>query len=481
MFPRRHRSLSSSQRHQDAKLAAYLRKEVGAHHPYYRERFRELGIRPSQIRSVADLKHIPGLITQKRDIVGRDRDFVLQPELGRLVRSDPGGFLAKMVRARGRPAVLREILEQEYRPVVYTLTTGRSSARTAFVFTRSDLDGFVAEAARGIFSTLEIPQGSIGVSVFPVALHLAHVFSVEGARAVPAAVLPLLGLTTEQRIAAIEALKPFILFGVTSYVERLVTLAASEGKDFSSIRRVVVGGEGMTEAQRERICVALSAAGARDPVAVGSYGFTEARLAMLECLQGAREGAPVGYHCDPDLAIVETARITEGADGAIVDAVPCFPGEEGEVLFTPLSGHGTVVLRWRTRDVAILTDEPCPACGSGVPRILPPIRRRSSDMLKNVRGTLVDFDDVARLFANEPAVRAWQITIANDGSRDALVAAIALNDGVDVAETCQGLHRAFKMCTEVALDEILVEPYEALILGLGTDAELKERRVVDER
>ncbi|OHA52510.1 MAG: hypothetical protein A2991_04270 [Candidatus Terrybacteria bacterium RIFCSPLOWO2_01_FULL_58_14] len=466
---------------QDRRLRRYLQREIVPHHPYYRERFRELGITPARIHSVADLQRIPGLITQKRDIVGRDRDFVLQPELGSLLRADPAHLLAAAVRARGRSAALREFLEREYRPVVYTLTTGRSSARTAFVFTRFDLDGFVAKAARGIFSMLEIPRDSIGVSVFPVALHLAHVFSVEGARAVPSAVLPLLGLTTEQRIAAIETLKPFVLFGVTSYVERLVALAAAEGKDFSSISRVVVGGEGMTEAQRQRIVAALCAAGAKDPVVVGSYGFTEARLAMLECLEGAREGTPVGYHCDPDLAIIETVRIKENTDGAVMEAVPCVPGEEGEVLFTPLSGHGTVVLRWRTRDVAILTDEPCPACGSGAPRILPPIRRRSSDMLKNVRGTLVDFDDVARLFANEPAVRAWQITIGNDGSRDTLVAALALDDGADVAETLRGLQRAFKMCTEVTLDEILVEPYEALILELGTDAELKERRIVDER
>ena len=295
---------------QGGKLKNYLRKEIIPYHPHYRKHAESL----KRIRSVDDFTRCFPL-TQKKDILGHAEDFVLQPTPSGILRNDPLKLVSAFLRGRGSVAEMRRQIELEYRDAVYTLTTGRSTARTPFVFSAEDLNGFVQTATRRAFILLGLPAGTRGVSVFPVAVHLAHVFVVEGARAVPAPVIPLVGLSTEQRIAAVESLKPVVLFVVPSYVERLVTLAQLGGKDFSSVTHVVVGGGGISQVQRERIQQALRNMGSTDPVIVSSYGFTEARMAFIECVEGARQNLNVGYHLFPDLGIMEAVRIFESSGG----------------------------------------------------------------------------------------------------------------------------------------------------------------------
>ena len=482
---------------EDKKLKQYLQHEVLPYHAFYRERAKALGIHLADITSVEKFQQYPELITQKADIVGRDKEFVLQPTLSRMLRHDPAKVFGMFLRAtnvqrnfrRNHEAIgfrdaLRRVVEMEYRDVRRTYTTGRSSARTGFVFTNYDLDpenGFVSIAARRAFQLLGVPQGAYAMSVFPAALHLAHLFVVEGARGVPAPVDPLLGLSTIQRVEAIERLKPVALFGVPSYMVRLFELAAGEKRDYSSLIRVVCGGEGISEAQRTHMRELLSAMGSPDPVIVSSYGFTEARMAFIECAEGARQGLNVGYHIYPDLVVIETARIIEDTDGFIKTVLPCEPMEEGEILATLLHGHGSAVLRWRTKDFARLTEQPCPACGRSLPRIIGPIRRHSKDMVKKVKSTLVDFDNVIRLFNDNACLRAWQIVLGYSHGQDCVTVFVSLSENINSVEVAARLRNAFKAETEISIDEIVTESYEQLIRRLGTDTELKERRIVDLR
>lgn len=468
---------------QGRKLAQLLQYEVAPYHAYYRSRAKALGIDLARITSVGALQKHKGLITQKSDIIGRDRDFVLQPNPKTLLRHDLPKMVGGLVSAKGSSEEFRHRLEMQYRPVVCTFTTGRSGRRTAFLFTNHDLHGFLAVAAQRLFQMLQVPRDAFAISLFPSPLHLAHVLVVYGAHNVPALVNPLIGMSTEDRMTAIEYVRPTILFGVTSYLERVLTLAAEQRRDFSSVTRVVTGGEGLADTQRNRMREALWNMGSDDPVILSTYGFTEARLAFMECVEGAREGKVVGYHVFPDLTLIETARITENPDGTILSAMSCRPGEEGEILATPLEGHGSIVLRWRTKDLARVSEDPCPACGRRLPRILPPIRRRTSDMLKNVKATLVDFEEVALMFGRNPAIRAWQVllnTVMN--GQDMVSVFLALDNGKQSnSPEVAKIRESFKQTTEVSIDELLVEPYETVIKRLGTDSELKERRIVDLR
>lgn len=465
---------------QDRKLAHYLRHEIIPYHPYA-QKFKNI---LQRITSVEKLQRYPELITQKRDIVGQERDFVLQPDMKSMLRHDPLRVAATLVAAHGRLSQAKYLLEMQYRDVQYIMTTGRSSAKTGFVFTNYDLRGFLATAARRAFEMLNVPPGSRGVSVFPATLHLAHVFVVEGAKSIPSPVIPLVDepvKSTQERILAIERLKPVVLFGVSSYLDRLLALAHDQGRDFSSVLRVVVGGESLSGQQRKNMRASLILMGSPDPVIVSSYGFTETRMAFIECVEGAREGMDVGYHLFPDLAIIETARIKQDEWGNILTAMPCEPLEKGDILATQIEGHGTWVPRWWTKDQACISEQPCPACGRRMPRILGPIKRRSSDMEKNVKATRIDFAEIEILFDRDPDVRKWQIEIETRHGSDFLTAYVVFRDGADVGNVSARLGQAFKAETEVSLDQVLPQSYEGIIQRLGTDTELKEQRIKDLR
>src|SRR3989344_700041 len=92
---------------QNKKLKQYLQHEVLPYHAFYRERAKARGINLADITSVEKLQQCPELITQKQDIVGHDRDFVLQPTLSRMLRHDPAKVLRAAIRSRGRSKTIR--------------------------------------------------------------------------------------------------------------------------------------------------------------------------------------------------------------------------------------------------------------------------------------------------------------------------------------------------------------------------------------
>src|SRR5690606_21182218 len=105
---------------------------------------------------------------------------------------------------------------------------------------------------------------------------------------------------------------------------------------------------------RARLARLARELGAHDTHIISTYGFTEAKMAFPECPAGTEAS---GFHLSPDLALVELIEPRTGR--------PVGPGEAGEIVFTPLDARGTVVLRYRTGDIAEggLSWERCPYCG----------------------------------------------------------------------------------------------------------------------
>ena len=84
------------------------------------------------------------------------------------------------------------------------------------------------------------------------------------------------------------------------------------------------------------------------------YGVTEASFTLaLECWQQR------GLHLNEYDVYVE---VVDPASGEAVDT-----GEEGELVFTTLNRKGMPFIRYRSRDIATLIDEPC-ECGAKVNR-----------------------------------------------------------------------------------------------------------------
>jgi phenylacetate-CoA ligase len=89
------------------------------------------------------------------------------------------------------------------------------------------------------------------------------------------------------------------------------------------------------------------------------------------------------------------------------------PGGEGEIVLTTLEKEASPVVRWRTRDLVRLSENPydCPCGRRGLP-LIGPIVGRSDDMLK-IRGTMVFPSQVEDVIAATAGTvkEAWQIYI----------------------------------------------------------------------
>ena len=113
---------------------------------------------------------------------------------------------------------------------------------------------------------------------------------------------------------------------------------------------------------------------------------------------------------------------------------PVGPGETGEIVFTTMDREASPVVRWRTRDLVRLADDPY-GCGCGR-RGLPLIGRiigRSDDMLK-VRGSMVFPSQIEDCIASLDATvnEAWQIYIDREDRilEEIVVAVERRNDAV---------------------------------------------------
>ena len=116
---------------------------------------------------------------------------------------------------------------------------------------------------------------------------------------------------------------------------------------------------------------------------------------------------------------------------------PVAPGEVGEIVITTLDKEASPVVRWRTRDLVRLADEPygCPCGRRGLP-LVGRIVGRSDDMLK-VRGVIVFPSQVEDVIAAHPQTvrEAWQIYVdRREGELDRATVAVERRAGAPLTD-----------------------------------------------
>ena len=467
------------QRWQVRKLRDYLKHQIYPFSEHYRKVFDEHDFRPGDLHSLEDWSHFP--MTSKGDLtVPRElqREFVLQPNEA-VLRHDPRIILHTLLHGR---ASTRAKLEEEYRPVLLTSTTGRSSEPVPFVYTKHDLHNLDITGRRIMECGRSSPDFR-HVNMFPYAPHLAfwqthHASLGFGTFMVSSGGGKTLG--TDGNIKLIDRIQPDILIGMPTFVYHLMREAVELGKHWPNLKRIVLGGEKTAQGLRAHLRDLAHELGSEAHI-LSTYGFTEAKAAFPECCS-ATGITPTGYHLSPDLGIIELINPKTG------ELVP--EGKPGEIVFTPLDARGSVVLRYRTGDIAEggLAWDKCPHCGRLGPRLLGPISRTSdirSLSLDKIKGTLVDFNLLEHLLDDQRGIAAWQIELRKRNDDPLEVDEVHLHvspeAGITEPELEKMINRRFHEATELNPNSIIFHDFATMRDLLGVGRLLKEEKLVDHR
>lgn len=465
---------------QSRKLRAFIGNQLYLYSPYYSKLFKKQKIDPFKIKGVDDLRHLP--FTYKWDIAPTDeepqkaKDFVIRPDEE---VSEKYGHLAKMSMTGGKALVEQKIYD--YKPVHIHFTTGRTALPTPFVYSLRDLEN-LREGGYRLLDVFEVTADDITINAFPFAPHLAFWQTFFAGEKLNMASFNSGGgkvVGTQNLLDAFEYLQPTVAVFIPGYAYYFLREAVKQGRDFSSLKKIFFGGERVPPGLKDKIKELLRELGAEEVSVLATYGMTEAKLAWGEC---PSDDHYFGYHLYPDMEIFEVVDPESGE--------PVGEGEEGEIVYSALDWRGTVVLRYRTGDIAKggIMFEPCPNCGRTVPRISSNIQRKSEfkefNMTK-VKGTLVNLNNFFPLLMSHPEVEEWQVEIRKRNNDpfdlDEIHLYVAPREGVD----CDGLSADLKQKvlrdTEVSLNSLVFCPLPELVIKLGMETEVKEKRVIDNR
>jgi phenylacetate-CoA ligase len=337
------------------------------------------------------------------------------------------------------------------RYVVMHQTSGTTGPPLRVLDTADDWAWWRACLARS-FEQIGIGAQDRVALAFSFGPHVHFWATKEGLQEVGAMAIVTGGMTSAQRLQTIAETRATALACTPTYALRLHEVAVEQQLEgaLETIEAVVCTGEpgGSLPAVRSAIEAAF---GARVYEHAGS---TEAGPFGCPCAEGG------GLHVDESQFACEIV----GADLA-----PIPPGERGELLITPLGRTGFPVLRYRTGDVVVNTDERCP--GGHEDRWLPGgIVGRTDDMVV-IRGMNVYPSAV------EEAVRGvtggeFRITFYTEtGGMDEVKLEVELDDG----SSARRLQDVMRHQLGLRVRIVPVAP------GVLPRSENKSRRVVDLR
>jgi len=261
------------------------------------------------------------------------------------------------------------------------------------------------------------------------------------------------GTTTpsDVQLDLILSLKPSIVAAMPSYALHLANVADARGIDLaaSSVTKLLVSAEPLTEAKRAKLARAWGAA------VYNSFGMTEGAMTSVE-RHGL--GAMVAF---TDLFFLEVVDTATGK--------PVASGEAGALVMTPLwSNTITPFLRWLTGDIVRLapqkrTKDPY--------SVFPTLEHalRTEGFFK-IRGVNINHGDLEDFMFTQAAVQDFkgEARTAADG-QDRLHLLVELRRGTDAAAAVRDLVAAVKRKFE--------QTCEVQVLAPGTIAQEFEKSV----
>ncbi len=342
----------------------------------YRKKMDDAGVKPSDIKTLADLARLP--FVTKQDM----RD------------NYPFGLFA----------VDRDSLVRIH------ASSGTTGKPTVVGYTRADLETWTECVSRiacmGGASSHDTAQICFGYGMFTGALGLHY-----GLEGIGAAIVPSSTGNSQKQIMYMKDFGTSLLVATPSYALRLAEVAREMGidpiKDLN-IKVALVGSEMLTDAMREEMYKAWG----RDVKITSNYGMSELMgpgvSGECECL--------CGMHINEDFFIPE---IIDSETGEVLPA-----GEKGELVITCIKKEGLPLIRYRTKDITRLFYEKC-ECGRTFCR-MENLSGRSDDMLK-IRGVNVFPSKIEEVILSvEELGPHYEIILEREGYLDKLTVKVEL-------------------------------------------------------
>jgi len=402
-------------------------KNVYENVAYYRNLMDQKGVKPEDIKSVEDLHKLP---------------FLTKADLR---EAYPYGLMA-------RP--LSDCVRIQS-------TSGTTGKRVVAFYTQHDIDIWEDCCARAIMAVGgtkdDVCQVCYGYGLFTGGPGLNG-----GSHKVGCLTLPMSSGNTERQIQFMVDLQSTIICCTPSYAAYIAETLKEMGytTDDISLKAGIFGAEAWTEEMRRDIEKALGIK------AYDIYGLTE--LA----------GPGVSFECQDQtgMHINEDHYIAEIIDPDTGEVLP--EGSVGELVLTSVDKEAFPLLRYRTRDICVLSRKEC-SCGRTFIKMSKPMGR-SDDMLI-IRGVNVFPSQIETVLLEQGYSSNYRIEVDRENNTDTLDVYVELSSE-NFSDTVKEVAEKEKRLAEAVKTMLGINPKMHLVPPKSiTRSEGKAVRVVDKR
>ena len=411
---------------QSEKLVKQVRR-VYDNVKYYRDLMDEKGVKPEDIQSIDDLHKLPFL---KKDD---------------LREAYPCGLLA---------APKSECVRIQS-------TSGTTGKRVVAFYTQNDVDLWEDCCARALVaagaSEDDVCQVAYGYGLFTGGAGLHG-----GSHKLGSLTLPMSSGNTERQIQFMMDLESTVLCCTPSYAAYIGESLKERGykPEDNKLRIGIFGAEPWTEEMRRDIEKNLGIK------AYDIYGLTEL------------SGPGVAFECEEQrgMHINEDHFIAEIINPETGEVLPV--GEKGELVFTSLDKEAFPLLRYRTRDICVLSREKC-SCGRTFIRMTKPLGR--SDDMMIIRGVNVFPSQIEAVLLNNGYAPNYQIIVDRVNNTDTFDINVEMKeeDFSDIPTNITNKEKALQGAMKTMLG---INPKIHLVVPKSIErSEGKAVRVIDKR
>ena len=411
---------------QDYKLVKQVRY-VYDNVKYYRDLMDKKGVKPEDIHGTEDLHKLPFL--KKDDLREAYPDGLLATDKKNCVRIQS--------------------------------TSGTTGKRVVAFYTQNDVDMWEDCTARAIVAAGgtegDVCQVCYGYGLFTGGAGLHG-----GSHKVGCLTLPMSSGNTDRQIQFMMDLGSTILCCTPSYAAYLSESLKEKGykPEDNKLRAGIFGAEPWTEEMRRDIEKNLGIK------AYDIYGLTEL------------SGPGVAFECEEQkgMHINEDHFLAEIIDPDTGEVLPL--GSKGELVFTSLDKEAFPLLRYRTRDICVLSREKC-SCGRTFVRMTKPLGR--SDDMMIIRGVNVFPSQIEAVLLNKGYAPNYQIVLDRVNNSDTFDINVEM-DQADFSDSPKDITKKEKQLQDAMKAMLGINPKVHLVAPKTiARSEGKAVRVIDNR